>query len=69
MKSEAVGRNTLQEGKVINADDQQIEFEILSPNRLQARFYYVRDEGRIYSQDNFERLVKAQHCVPAPSRE
>jgi len=68
MRSESIGRNTLQEGQIITADDQEIEFEILLPDRLQARFYYLRNEGRIYSQDNFERLVKAQDCVPAPSR-
>jgi hypothetical protein len=67
-KSEAVGGSTLQEGQIMSADDREIEFEILRPNRLQARFYYIRNEGRIYSQDSFERLVKAEHCVPAPSR-
>jgi hypothetical protein len=67
-KSEGVGGNTIQEGQIMSADDREIEFEILRPNRLQARFFYIRNEGRIYSQDNFERLVKAENCVPTPSR-
>jgi hypothetical protein len=64
-KSELVGGSTLQEGQIRSVDEREIEFEILRPKRMQARIFYIRNEGRIYSQDGFERLVKADNCVPA----
>jgi len=65
-KSELVGGSTLQEGQIRNVDEREIEFEILRPKQVQARIVYIRNEGRIYSQDGFERLVKADNCVPTP---
>jgi hypothetical protein len=67
MKSEAVGGNTFQEGHITSADDNEIKFEFRwsnQPNRQNRRFHYIRNEARIYSQDDFERLVAAEHCVP-----
>ena len=64
MKSEAVGGSTFQEGRIASADDSEINFELRWPNQLNGRFHYIRNEARIYSQDDFERLVAAEHCVP-----
>jgi hypothetical protein len=66
MKSEAVRGSTSQEGHITSTDDSRITFELRGPNRPNRRFHYTRNEGRIYSQDDFERLVAAEYCVPVP---
>jgi len=65
-KSELVGGSNLQEGLIRNVNEREIAFEILRPNRQQVRLFYIRDEGRIYSSDGFERLVKADNCASTP---
>ena len=71
MKSEAVGGST-EEGRIIGLAGKEIDF--VFPNRKrndqgQARYHYMREEGRIYFQDDFERLVAAERCVPVPLAE
>jgi hypothetical protein len=68
MISDAIGGSTHEEGQIKSTNDREIEFELRRPDQEQARYHYMREEGRIYFQNNFERLVAAERCVPAPLR-
>ena len=35
---------------------------LLKPDQGHARYPYMREEGRIYFQNDFERLVAAERC-------
>jgi hypothetical protein len=73
MKSEAVGGSrSTEEGRIIGLSDKGIDFVFPDRKRTdqgQSRFHYMREEGRIYSHDDFERLVAAERCVPLPLRD
>jgi hypothetical protein len=52
----------LEKGQIVSASDKEITFVLLTPDPQQTRYRYMREEGRIYSQNDFERLVRAERC-------
>jgi hypothetical protein len=68
MKSEAVS-GVSDMGQIVGVSDKEVQFVLLKPDQGHARYRYMREEGRIYFQNDFERLVAAERCSSVPLRE
>ena len=56
-------------GQIVGVSDKEVQFVLLKPDQGHARYRYMREEGRIYFQNDFERLVAAERCSSPPLRE